>query len=79
MSYPDDPTRRKFFRIRSDGGTLAQAALACGISQATARRWIEEVEAEDEIRRASAALQPRSAGWNPRAGRRDPRKRRPFP
>jgi DNA invertase Pin-like site-specific DNA recombinase len=79
MSYPDDPIRQKFFRIRYDGGTLAQAAFACGISQATARRWIEEAKAEDEIRRTSVALRPRSAGWNPRAGRRDPRKRRPFP
>ena len=72
-------SRYKAHRCLADGGTIAEAARAAGVTEATVLRWIEEKRNEAEIRKARGGLMHRTAGWNPRAGRRDPKKRRDIP
>jgi transposase-like protein len=78
---PEELQRAKIVsRIRGGAG-LARVARELDVTVATLRGWVEQAEThdtEDEARRQLDILE-RTAGWNPRAGRRDPKKRRPIP
>lgn len=80
MSWHFDPVRSKFFNRRFDGATLKEAAKDAGVSEATAKRWIEEAKAANQTRRDEnlhfKIVTNQPIVDDPRRYRRDPPKKR---